>query len=239
MDHEFVLILDFGGQYNQLIARRVRECSVYCEVKPYNRITLEEIKALSPKGIIFTGGPQSVYGEGAPSVDKGIFELGVPVLGICYGSQLMAYTLGGKVQTCESSEYGKTETEFEEGCELFEIEGLGKKNTVWMSHTDYISDIPRGFKITAHTEHCPVAAMANAEKKLYAVQFHPEVNHTVHGTDMIYNFVRNICGCKGDWTMGNYAQTAIKQMREKIGSGKVLLALSGGVDSSVAASLLS
>ena len=239
MDHEFVLILDFGGQYNQLIARRVRECSVYCEVKPYNRITLEEIKALSPKGIIFTGGPQSVYGEGAPSVDKGIFELGVPVLGICYGSQLMAYTLGGKVQTCESSEYGKTETEFDEGCELFEIEGLGKKNTVWMSHTDYISDIPRGFKITAHTEHCPVAAMENAEKKLYAVQFHPEVNHTVHGTDMIYNFVCNICGCKGDWTMGNYAQTAIKQMREKIGSGKVLLALSGGVDSSVAAALLS
>ncbi len=212
MDHEFVLILDFGGQYNQLIARRVRECSVYCEVKPYNKITLDEIKSLSPKGIIFTGGPQSVYGDGAPSVDKGIFELGVPVLGICYGSQLMAHVLGGKVQTC---------------------------NTVWMSHTDYISDIPQGFKITAHTEHCPVAGMANADKKLYAVQFHPEVNHTVHGTDMIYNFVRNICGCKGDWTMGNYAQTAIKQIREKVGSGKVLLALSGGVDSSVAAALLS
>ena len=239
MDHEFVLILDFGGQYNQLIARRVRECSVYCEVKPYNKITLDEIKALSPKGIIFTGGPQSVYGDGAPSVDKGIFELGVPVLGICYGSQLMAHVLGGKVQTCESSEYGKTETEFDTDCELFRIDGLGDKNTVWMSHTDYISGIPQGFKITAHTEHCPVAAMANAGKKLYAVQFHPEVNHTVHGTDMISNFVRNICGCKGDWTMGNYAQTAIRQIREKVGSGKVLLALSGGVDSSVAAALLS
>ena len=235
--HEYVLIIDFGGQYNQLIARRVRECNVYCEVKSYKTITIEEIKELHPEGIIFTGGPQSVYGEGAPSIDREIFELGIPVLGICYGSQLMAHVLGGKVQTCTTSEYGKTETVYDNGCLMFG--GMPEKAVSWMSHTDYIAEIPEGFKITAHTDNCPVAAMANAEKKLYAVQFHPEVNHTENGLAMLDSFVKKVCGCKGDWTMGSYAETAIRDIREKVGDGKVLLALSGGVDSSVLAALLS
>lgn len=240
MQQEFVLILDFGGQYNQLIARRVRECNVYCEVKPYNKVSIEKIEKLSPKGIIFTGGPQSVYGENAPSVDKKIFELGIPVLGICYGSQLMAYTLGGEVATCKVSEYGKTETDYDLSNKLLKnIENMPEKAVTWMSHTDYISKLPNGFKAIAKTENCPVAAMANDEKKLYAVQFHPEVNHTEHGVDIIASFLKNICECRGDWTMQNYAQTAIKEIREKVGDGKVLLALSGGVDSSVLAALLS
>jgi len=239
MEHQHILILDFGGQYNQLIARRVRECAVYCEVKPYNKVSLDDIRADKPMGIIFTGGPNSVYGEGAPSVDKALFELGIPVLGICYGSQLMAHVLGGEVSTCITSEYGKTETEFDKTCPLFDFEELSEKSVTWMSHTDYISKMPEGFKMSAHTLNCPVAAMYNEEKRLYAVQFHPEVNHTQHGTKMIYNFVRKVCGCSGDWTMGNYAETAIRTVREKVGSGKVLLALSGGVDSSVLAALLS
>lgn len=237
MKHEFVLVLDFGGQYNQLIARRVRECNVYCEVKAYNNITVDEIKKLEPKGIIFTGGPQSVYGEKAPSVDKEIFEIGVPILGICYGSQLMAYILGGKVQTCTSSEYGKTETIYDNSCVLFK--DMPEKAVTWMSHTDYIAEIPSGFSITAHTEHCPVAAMADVERKFYAVQFHPEVNHTEHGIEVIDSFLKNVCDCKGDWTMSNYAETAIKSIKEQVGDGKVLLGLSGGVDSSVCAALLS
>ncbi len=240
MQQEFVLILDFGGQYNQLIARRVRECNVYCEVKPYNKVTIEEIEKLSPKGIIFTGGPQSVYGEDAPSVDKKIFEMGIPVLGICYGSQLMAYSLGGEVATCKVSEYGKTETNYDLSNKLLNgVENMPEKAITWMSHTDYISKLPNGFKAIATTENCPVAAMANDEKKLYAVQFHPEVNHTEYGVNIIESFLKNICGCKGDWTMQNYAQIAIKEIREKVGDGKVLLALSGGVDSSVLAALLS
>ncbi len=240
MEHQHILILDFGGQYNQLIARRVRECNVYCEVKPYNKVTVEQIKELAPSGIIFTGGPNSVYGEDAPTVDKDIFELGIPVLGICYGSQLMAHVLGGKVATCTTSEYGKTETFYDKSCLLFgAIPDMPAKAVSWMSHTDYISEIPEGFKVTAHTANCPVAAMANEDKKLYAVQFHPEVNHTEYGLAMLDSFLKNICGCKGDWTMGNYAETAIKQIREKVGDGKVLLALSGGVDSSVLAALLS
>ncbi len=239
MENQHILILDFGGQYNQLIARRVRECNVYCEVKPYNKITLEEIKASAPMGIIFTGGPNSVYAEGAPSVPKELFEMGVPVLGICYGSQLMAHVLGGEVSTCITSEYGKTETEYDKDCPLFTATELSKKAVSWMSHTDYISRMPEGFKKAAQTWNCPIAAMYNEEKKLYAVQFHPEVNHTEHGQSMIYNFVRNVCGCCGDWTMENYAASAIRDIREKVGSGKVLLALSGGVDSSVLAALLS
>ncbi len=235
--HEYVLIIDFGGQYNQLIARRVRECNVYCEVKSYKSITLDEVKALSPEGIIFTGGPQSVYGEGAPSIDKEIFELGIPVLGICYGSQLMAHVLGGKVQTCTTSEYGKTETYYDPDCALFGK--VGNKAVSWMSHTDFIAEIPDGFTITAHTDNCPVAAMANEEKRLYAVQFHPEVNHTENGLSMLDSFLKKVCGCKGDWTMESYAETAIRDIREKVGGGKVLLALSGGVDSSVLAALLS
>ena len=234
-EHELVLVIDFGGQYNQLIARRVRECGVYCEVKSY-KTPLEEIKRLNPVGIIFTGGPNSVYEESSPHISKEIFEMGIPILGICYGCQLMAYTLNGKVSTCINSEYGKTETFYDNSSLIFNE--LSDKSISWMSHTDYISELPQGFKITAHTDNCPVAAMENAEKKLYAVQFHPEVNHTQNGLDMINGFLKNVCGCTGDWTMENYAKTAIADIRKKVGDGKVLLALSGGVDSSVAAALL-
>ena len=238
MSHQTVIVLDFGGQYNQLIARRVRECGVYCEVKSY-KTPIEQLKAMEPVGIIFTGGPNSVYLPDSPSIGKEIFELGVPVLGICYGCQLMAHILGGKVSTCITSEYGKTETEYDKSCVLFgAVKDMPEKAVSWMSHTDYISELPDGFRVTAHTEHCPVAAMENKEKKLYAVQFHPEVNHTQYGLGMIDSFLKNVCGCVGDWTMENYAQTAIKNIREKVGDGKVLLALSGGVDSSVAAALL-
>ncbi|MBE6873556.1 MAG: glutamine-hydrolyzing GMP synthase [Ruminococcus albus] len=239
MTNEYVLILDFGGQYNQLIARRVRECNVYCEVKAYNKIGIDEIKKLSPKGIIFTGGPQSVYGDNAPSVPKEIFELGIPVLGICYGSQLMAHVLGGKVETCTVSEYGKTETDYDKNCALFADAEIPSKAISWMSHTDFISKVPEGFKVAAHTANCPCAAMYNEEKRLYAVQFHPEVNHTQFGVKMLGSFLKDVCGCTGDWTMENYAEKAIKDIREKVGDGKVLLALSGGVDSSVLAALLS
>ena len=239
MTNEYVLILDFGGQYNQLIARRVRECNVYCEVKAYNKIGIDEIKKLSPKGIIFTGGPQSVYGDNAPSVPKEIFELGIPVLGICYGSQLMAHVLGGKVETCTVSEYGKTETDYDKNCALFADAEIPSKAVSWMSHTDFISKVPEGFKIAAHTANCPCAAMYNEEKRLYAVQFHPEVNHTQFGVKMLGSFLKDVCGCTGDWNMENYAEKAIKDIREKVGDGKVLLALSGGVDSSVLAALLS
>ena len=238
MEHQFCLILDFGGQYNQLIARRVRECGVYCEVKSY-KTSIEEIKALNPVGIIFTGGPNSVYDEKSPHITKEIFELGIPILGICYGCQLMAVALGGRVTACVTSEYGKTETFYDKSSRIFgDIGELPDKGISWMSHTDYISEIPEGFKITAHTADCPAAAMENNEKKLYAVQFHPEVNHTDFGLEMIDGFLKNECGCRGDWSMKNYAKTAIAQIREKVGNGKVLLALSGGVDSSVAAALL-
>lgn len=235
MTHQLCIVLDFGGQYNQLIARRVRECGVYCEVKSY-KTPLEEIKRLNPVGIIFTGGPNSVYEESSPHISKEIFEMGIPILGICYGCQLMAYTLNGNVSTCINSEYGKTETFYDNSSLIFNE--LSDKSVSWMSHTDYISELPQGFKITAHTDNCPVAAMENAEKKLYAVQFHPEVNHTQNGLDMINGFLKNVCGCTGDWTMENYAKTAIADIRKKVGDGKVLLALSGGVDSSVAAALL-
>ncbi|MGN1135926.1 MAG: glutamine-hydrolyzing GMP synthase [Oscillospiraceae bacterium] len=239
MAHEMVIVLDFGGQYNQLIARRVRECGVYCEVKSY-KTPIEEIKAKNPKGIIFTGGPNSVYDENSPHIGKEIFELGIPVLGICYGCQLMAYTLGGKVSSCVTSEYGKTETFYDKSSVLFGgVNDLPDKAISWMSHTDFVSEIPEGFRITAHTADCPAAAYENPEKKLYAVQFHPEVNHTEYGCKMIDSFVKNVCGCVGDWTMGNYAKTAIEDIRNRVGSGKVLLALSGGVDSSVLAALLS
>ncbi len=236
MNHELVIVLDFGGQYNQLIARRVRECNVYCEVHPYN-ISLEKIKEMNPKGIIFTGGPNSVYGEDSPLCDKAIFELGIPVLGICYGSQLTAHLLGGKVATAPVSEYGKTEVDVVTTSKLFE--GVSQKTICWMSHTDYIEKAPADFTITAHTPVCPVAAMENVEKGLYAVQFHPEVMHTQEGMTMLSNFVRNICGCVGDWKMDSFVETTVKEIREKVGNGKVLCALSGGVDSSVAAVLLS
>ncbi|MBR1442668.1 MAG: glutamine-hydrolyzing GMP synthase [Firmicutes bacterium] len=232
---ETVIVLDFGGQYNQLIARRVRECNVYCEVKSY-KTSIEEIKKMQPKGIIFTGGPNSVYLEESPHIDKEIFEIGVPVLGICYGCQLMAYTLGGKVSAASSREYGKTSTEFDTKSLLFK--GLPKSGITWMSHTDYVSEMPDGFVSSAHTDNCPVAAMENADRKLYGMQYHPEVMHTENGIKMLHNFLYEVCGCTGDWSMKNYAKTAIEDIRKRVGDGKVLLALSGGVDSSVLAALL-
>lgn len=236
MNHELVIVLDFGGQYNQLIARRVRENNVYCEVHPYNT-SLEKIKEMNPKGIIFTGGPNSVYAPDSALCGKEIFELGIPILGICYGSQLMAHLLGGKVATAPVSEYGKTEVTVDNTKRLFE--GVSPSTICWMSHTDYIEKAPEGFTITAHTPVCPVAAMENVEKGLYAVQFHPEVMHTQQGIIMLKNFVHSICECKGDWRMDSFVESSIKTLREKIGNGKVLCALSGGVDSSVAAVMLS
>lgn len=231
-----ILIVDFGGQYNQLIARRVRECGVYSEVKSYESVTLDSIKDFDPKGIIFTGGPQSAYLEGAPSIDDGAFKLGIPIMGICYGAQLMAYKLGGKIATAPVSEYGRTDVVVTGKKGL--LKGVDDETVCWMSHTDYISQVPEGFEITAHTENCPVAAMEDREKKFFAVQYHPEVNHTVQGSKMIRNFVIHICGCDADWQMGSFAERQIKAIREKVRDGKVLCALSGGVDSSVAAVLL-
>lgn len=236
MKHELVMVLDFGGQYNQLIARRVRENNVYCEVHPYN-LSIEKIKNMNPKGIIFTGGPNSVYAEESPICDQALFELGIPVLGICYGSQLTAHLLGGKVATAPVSEYGKTEVKVDTTSKLFK--GVSDSTICWMSHTDYIETAPVAFKVTAHTPVCPVAAMENTEKGLYAVQFHPEVMHTQEGMTMLANFVNNICGCIGDWRMDSFVETTIEAIRQKVGDGKALCALSGGVDSSVAAVMLS
>lgn len=277
MNQEMIVVLDFGGQYNQLIARRVRECNVYAEVHPYT-MPLEKLREMNPKGIIFTGGPNSVYLEDSPSYTKEIFELGIPILGICYGSQLMAHLLGGKVATAPVSEYGRTETVVchanavnhadeagqseetgradetvranetgfaEETChserseESLLFAGVGTPFTSWMSHTDYIAEVPEGFRITARTEHCPCAAMENPEKKLYATQFHPEVQHTQFGQNILHNFVIGICGCSGSWRMDSFVERTVQELREKIGTGRVLCALSGGVDSSVAAVLLS
>ena len=236
MKRDLVLVIDFGGQYNQLIARRVRECNVYCEVHPYN-LSVDKIREMNPKGIIFTGGPNSVYGEDSPLCDKAIFEIGVPILGICYGSQLMSHMLGGKVATAPVSEYGKTKVNVDIESKLFE--GVSSSTICWMSHTDYIEKEPEGFKIIGNTPVCPVAAMECESKNLYAVQFHPEVMHTQEGTKMLSNFVYNICGCSGDWKMDSFVEKTIEEIREKVGDGKVLCALSGGVDSSVAAVLLS
>ncbi len=236
MEHQKVLILDFGGQYNQLIARRVRECDVYCEVKSY-KTTLEEIRKMNPIGIIYTGGPSSVYLEDAPKVDAGIYELGIPVLGICYGVQLMAQDLGGVVVSPEGREYGHTDTKFDTKSVLFK--GLQKIGTTWMSHTDYIEKLPEGFTAVATTEQCPTAAMQNPQKRLYGLQFHPEVMHTENGTQILRNFLYEVCEAEGDWTMSSYAKSEIENLRTTIGDGKVLLGLSGGVDSSVCAGLLS
>ena len=236
MNHEMIIVLDFGGQYNQLIARRVRECSVYCEVHPYT-LSMEELKAKNPKGIIFTGGPNSVYGDDSPKYDEAIYDMGIPILGICYGAQLMAHQLGGSVETAPVSEYGRTEVMVDDKGGLFR--GVSDKTVCWMSHTDYISRAPEGFDVTAHTPVCPVAAMENSSRRLYALQLHPEVMHTVEGTKMLKAFVKDICGCSGDWQMGSFVENTIEAVREKVGNGKVLCALSGGVDSSVAAVLLS
>ncbi|MCM1159265.1 MAG: glutamine-hydrolyzing GMP synthase [Bacteroidales bacterium] len=235
MEKELVIVLDFGGQYNQLIARRVRECNVYCEVHPYT-IGMDKIKKMNPKGIIFTGGPNSVYKEESPRCEKELLEIGIPILGICYGSQLISYLLGGEVVTAPVSEYGKTEVTVNQNTVLFD--GVEEKTICWMSHTDYIAKAPEGFQVVAATPVCPVAAMECPEKKLYAVQFHPEVMHTTEGMKMLSNFVYKVCGCTGDWKMSSFVEDTIKALREKIGAGKVLCALSGGVDSSVAAVLL-
>lgn len=236
MKRETVIVLDFGGQYNQLIARRVRECNVYCEIYSY-KTDLEKIKAMEPKGIIFTGGPNSVYLEDSRSYAKEIYDLGIPVLGICYGSQLMMHQLGGKVCKAPVREYGKIEVTVDQSSALFE--NVSEKTICWMSHNDYIEQAAPGFKIIAHTPDCPVAAVENVEKKLYATQFHPEVLHTKEGKQMLANFVFNVCGCAGSWKMDSFVEESIKAIREKVGDGKVLCALSGGVDSSVAAVLLS
>ena len=235
MKRETVVVLDFGGQYNQLVARRVRECNVYCEIYSY-KTDLEKIKAMNPKGIIFTGGPNSVYGEESPRYQKEIFDLGIPILGICYGSQLMAYMLGGTVETAPVSEYGRTEVDVDNSSAIFQ--GVKPQTICWMSHTDYISKAPEGFKIVAKTPVCPVAAMECPERKLYATQFHPEVMHTEEGQKMLSNFVYNVCGCSGDWKMDSFVENNVKALRERIGDGKVLCALSGGVDSSVLAAML-
>ncbi len=238
MSHQCVVVLDFGGQYNQLIARRVRECGVYCEVKPYTT-SMDAIRAMNPIGIIFTGGPNSVYDPGSPQVDPVIFTWGIPILGICYGCQLIAHNLGGKVVAAtedSAREYGKTETYFDTACKLFK--NLPAQGITWMSHGDYMERVPDGFTLVAHSDACPNVAICDEARGFYGVQYHPEVNHTEHGVDMIRNFLYEVCGAQGDWTMGDYKTTAIAQIREKVGSGKVLLALSGGVDSSVAAALV-
>ncbi len=235
MKRETVIVIDFGGQYNQLVARRVRECNVYCEIYSY-KTDIEKIKEMNPKGIILTGGPNSCYEEGAPTYTKELFELGIPVLGLCYGAQLMQHILGGKVERADVQEYGKTAIKVDTESPLFK--DVPAETTCWMSHFDYISVMGEGFKSIAHTKDCPVAATEYAEKKLYGIQFHPEVLHTPEGTTMLYNFVRGICECSGDWRMDSFVETQIQQIREKVGGGKVLLALSGGVDSSVLAALL-
>ena len=234
MDREMVIVIDFGGQYNQLVARRVRECNVYCEIYSY-KTDIEKIKAMNPKGIILTGGPNSCYEPGAPSCTDELFNLGIPVLGLCYGAQLMMHVLGGKVEKAPVREYGKTEVMVETSSPLFT--DVTPNTICWMSHFDYISKVAPGFDICAHTADCPVAAAENRDKNLYAIQFHPEVLHTQEGTKMLSNFVRGVCGCSGDWKMDAFVENTIKEIRAKVGNGKVLLALSGGVDSSVAAGL--
>jgi GMP synthase (glutamine-hydrolysing) len=236
MSHQLCIVLDFGGQYNQLIARRVRDAGVYCEVKSY-RTPIEEIRKLNPVGIIFTGGPNSVYDETSPHISGEIFELGIPVLGICYGCQLMAYTLGGKVESCTKSEYGKIDITADTDSLLFK--NVPEKNVVWMSHTDYISNIPSGFRVIAESADCPCAAMECPQKNLYAVQFHPEVTHSEFGTQILRNFLYEVCKCAGDWIMDDFIESTVAKLREQIGDKKVVLGLSGGVDSSVAAGLLS
>ncbi len=232
---EIVLVMDFGGQYSQLIARRIRECGVYCEIIPYNT-HVEQILEYRPKGIVFSGGPSSVYTDNAPKCDKKVFELGIPVLGICYGMQLTAYSLGGKVAHAQSREYGNTHLYIDKNSDIFSE--ISTETQVWMSHGDYIDTPPENFVVTAHTNNTPVAAMANAQKRIYGVQFHPEVVHTPEGLKMIRNFLFTICGCSGDWDMGSFVDQAVKKIREQVGNKRVLCALSGGIDSSVAAVLV-
>ena len=237
MKDELVIVLDFGGQYNQLVARRVRECNVYCEIYSY-KTKIEMIKAMNPKGIILTGGPNSCYEADSPTYTKELFELGIPVLGLCYGAQLMMHVLGGEVKAAPVREYGKTEVLIDKADSKI-FANVSASTICWMSHFDYISRVAPGFEISAHTADCPVAAAENADAKLYAIQFHPEVLHTQEGTKMINNFVKNVCECAGDWKMDTFVEETILSIREKVGNGRVLCALSGGVDSSVAAVLMS
>ncbi len=232
---ELILIIDFGGQYNQLIARRVREANVYCEIVPY-KDGLARAKEKRPNGIIFTGGPSSVYAENAPGISKEVFDLDIPILGICYGGQLMAHAFDGKVNRAATREYGKIKLDISPNKDIFK--NIKNQSVCWMSHTDFIEELPEGFEVTASTESCPVAAMENKDKKLYAVQFHPEVEHTPFGKDFIKNFLYEICGCTGNWTMESFVEKTIKEIKEKVGNKRVLCGLSGGVDSSVAAVLV-
>lgn len=236
MKHQFVLILDFGGQYNQVIARRVRELGVYCEVYSYKK-AVDIIREKKPCGIIFTGGPNSVYSSDAPKIDASIFEMNIPILGICYGAQMMVHMLGGQVKAANIREYGKTTTKF--NCDSLLFDGLSTESITWMSHTDYIVDVPDGFEVIASSKGAPVAAVEDRNRNLFAVQFHPEVSHTVYGKEIIKNFLVSACHCNCDWTMKSYLDKAITEIRDKVKNGKVLLALSGGVDSSVLAALLS
>ncbi|MDP5274872.1 glutamine-hydrolyzing GMP synthase [Chengkuizengella axinellae] len=233
--HEMIVVLDFGGQYNQLIARRIRDLGVYSELLPYNT-SVEKIRELNPKGIVFSGGPSSVYEENSPLVDEAIYDLNVPILGICYGMQLISHQLKGKVERAERREYGKAMVDFQEHCVL--TKGLDKNQQVWMSHSDLVIEPPEGFVVDARTEHAPVAAMSHPDKKVFAVQFHPEVRHSIYGNDMIKNFLFDVCECTGDWTMESFVEDTIKEIRNKVGDRKVLCALSGGVDSSVVAILI-
>ena len=235
MQHERVLVLDFGGQYNQLIARRVRDLGVYCDLLPCS-MSVKEIEEYAPIGIIFTGGPNSVYDEKSPHIDRKILELGIPVLGICYGCQLIAYTLGGKVEHAPESEYGKRYVEFVKGSPL--SEGIPARSVSWMSHTDYVAEVPAGFDILAVTESCPAAVYGNEQNSIYGVQYHPEVVHSEYGNALLKNFLYNVCHAKGDWTMGGFVEEQVKALKEKLAGKKVLCAMSGGVDSAVAATLV-
>lgn len=233
--NEMIAVLDFGGQYNQLIARRIRDMGVYSELLAYNT-PVEKLRELQPKGIVFSGGPASVYADSAPMVDPAVYDLGVPILGICYGMQLISHQLQGKVDRAETREYGKAEITFHGESPL--VHGLEPVQTVWMSHSDHVVQLPDGFVIDAGTEHAPIAAMSHPEKQIYAVQFHPEVKHSVHGDEMLHNFLYRVCGCDGSWTMGSFIDDAVRDIREQVGESKVLCALSGGVDSSVVAALI-
>ena len=235
MQHERILVLDFGGQYNQLIARRVRDLKVYCDLKPCD-MTIEEIKEYSPIGIIFTGGPNSVYDETSPHVDKAIFDLGIPVLGICYGCQLIAYTLGGKVEHAKTSEYGKREFTFVKDSPV--SKEIPKTSICWMSHTDHVAKAPEGFDVLATTQSCPVTVFGSETKSIYGIQFHPEVVHSEYGNKMLENFLYGVCKAKGDWTMANFVEEQIAAIKARVGDKKVLCAMSGGVDSAVAATLI-
>ncbi|WP_372632463.1 glutamine-hydrolyzing GMP synthase [Cohnella sp.] len=230
-----IVVLDFGGQYNQLIARRIRDLGVYSELLPFNT-PADKLRELAPKGIVFSGGPASVYAEGAPMVDPAVYELGVPIFGICYGMQLITHQQGGKVEPAHKREYGKSDIDFAEGSAL--VQGLDGRQTVWMSHGDHVTELPAGFRVDASTEHAPVAAMSDPDRKFFAVQFHPEVRHSVHGNEMIRNFLFGVCGCRGDWTMGSFIDDMVRDIRAEVGDKKVLCALSGGVDSSVVAVLI-